>query len=196
MDLTINPIPHRTSFNLKKANWDRYRKRQLLTNCQKGEMILRTIILKAASQHIPSGRHRINTELVPAVILERMRARDDFRSRYHTSPALQHMNDDITRTTNEHRRKTWGQFVETLDRPFQTVENYQGNRPQKDENEAITFATLKYLPQSRLPIISTDSSPHQRLADTPLPVRPDQCLEEYSENHWCQWWHSQQLLEE
>ena len=26
MDLTINPIPHRTSFNLKKANWDRYRR--------------------------------------------------------------------------------------------------------------------------------------------------------------------------
>ena len=41
MDLTINPIPHRTSFNLKKANWDRYRKeiedklskRRLPTNC-------------------------------------------------------------------------------------------------------------------------------------------------------------------
>ena len=27
MDLTINPIPHRTSFNLKKTNWDRYRKK-------------------------------------------------------------------------------------------------------------------------------------------------------------------------
>ena len=26
MDLTINPISHRTSFNLKKANCDRYRK--------------------------------------------------------------------------------------------------------------------------------------------------------------------------
>ena len=25
LDLTINPIPHRTSFNLQKANWDRYR---------------------------------------------------------------------------------------------------------------------------------------------------------------------------
>ena len=70
MDLTINPIPHLTSFNLKKANWDRYRKeiedklskRRLPTNCQKEEKILRTIILKAASRHIPSGRHRINIE--------------------------------------------------------------------------------------------------------------------------------------
>ena len=103
MDLTINPIPHRTSFNLKKANWDRYRKE---TNCQKGEKIVRTIILKAASRHIPSGRHRINTESVPAEILERMRARDDLRSRDPTSPALQQMNDEITRTTNEHRRNT------------------------------------------------------------------------------------------
>ena len=115
MDHTINPIPHRTSFNLKKANWDRYSKeiedtlskRRLPSNCQKGEQILCTIILKAASRHIPSGRHRINTEPVPAEILEKMRARDDLRSRDPTSPALQQMNDEITRTTNEHRRNTW-----------------------------------------------------------------------------------------
>ena len=77
MDLTINPIHHRTSFNLKKANWDRYRKeiedklnkRRLPTNCQKEEKILRTIILKSASRHIPSGEHHINTEPVPAEIL-------------------------------------------------------------------------------------------------------------------------------
>ena len=107
MDFIINPIPHRTSFNLKKENWDQYRKEiedklskiRLQTNCQKGEKILRTIILKAASQHKYSGRHRINTELVPADILERMRARDDVRSRDSTSPALQ-QNDEITRTTH------------------------------------------------------------------------------------------------
>ena len=62
MDHTINHIPH-TSFNLKKANRDRYRreiedklsKRRLPSNCQKGENILRTIILKAASRHISSS---------------------------------------------------------------------------------------------------------------------------------------------
>ena len=89
MDHTINPIPHRINFNLKKTNWDRYSreiedklsKTRLPSNCQKGEKILRTIILKAASPHIPSGRHRINTEPVPAEILEKMRARDDLRSR-------------------------------------------------------------------------------------------------------------------
>ena len=92
MYLTINPIPHRTSFNLKKANWDRYRKeledklskRRLPTNCQKGEKILRTILLKAASRHILSWRHRINTDPDPTEILEIMRARDDLRSRDHT----------------------------------------------------------------------------------------------------------------
>ena len=129
----MNPIPHRTSFNLKNEKWNRYRKeiddklskRRLPTNSQKGENILRIIILKAASQPKPCGRHHINTEPVP---VEMMRARDDLRSRDPTSAALQQMNDEITRTTNEHRRKTWIQFVETRDRPFQTVENYQGNR--------------------------------------------------------------------
>ena len=113
MDHTINPIPHRNSFNLKKANWDRYSKeiedklskRRLPSNCQKGEKILRTIILKAASRHILSGRHRINTEPVPAEILEKMRARDDLRSRDPTSPDLQQMNDEITRTTNKRTPK-------------------------------------------------------------------------------------------
>ena len=43
IDVTINPIEHRSSINLKKANWDRYSreiesklsKRRLPTNCQK-----------------------------------------------------------------------------------------------------------------------------------------------------------------
>ena len=153
MDYTINPIPHRISFNLKKANWDRYSreiedklsKRRLPSNCQKGEKILRTIILKAASRHIPSGRHRINTEPVPAEILEKMRARDDLRSRDPTSPG----NDEITRTTNEHRRNTWRQFVETLDhrtdpsKLWRTIKAIDGKSPPKAENEAITFGDIQ-----------------------------------------------------
>ena len=73
MYVTITLIQHRTSINLKKANWDRYSreiedklgKRRLPTYCQKGDKIMRAIILKATSHHIPSGRHRINTEPVP-----------------------------------------------------------------------------------------------------------------------------------
>ena len=109
----------RTSINLNKVNWDRYSreienklsKRRLPTDCQKGEKLLRAIILKAASHHIPSGRHRINTEPVPTEILEKMRARDDLRSRDPTSPALPEMNDEITRTTNEHKRQKWRRWI-------------------------------------------------------------------------------------
>ena len=72
MYVTINPIQHRTSINMKKENWDRYSrefedklsKRRLPTNYQKGERILRAIIFKAASHHTPSGRHRLNTGLL------------------------------------------------------------------------------------------------------------------------------------
>ena len=152
MEFTINTIPHRTSFNLKKANWDRYRKeiedklskRRLQTNCQKGEKILRTIILKAASHHIPSGRHCLNTEPIPAEIMKNMRTRHDLRSRDPTSPALQQMNDDITRT-NEHRRQTWRQFVETMDHKsdpsklWRTIKTKAGKSPSKVENEAVIF---------------------------------------------------------
>ena len=122
MDVTINPIQHRTSNNLKKANWDRYSReieyklsKRLPTNCQKGEKILRVIILKAASHHIPSGRHRLNTEQVPTEILEKMRARDDLRSRDSTSPALPEMNDEITdeitRITNKNGDSLWRRWI-------------------------------------------------------------------------------------
>ena len=153
MDVIINPIQHRISINLKKANWDRYSrdiedklsKRRLPTNCQKGEKILRVIILKAASHHIPSGRHRLNTEPVPTEILEKMTARDDLRSRDSTSAALLEMNDKITRITNEHKRQKWRQFVETLDHKtdptklWRTIKAIDGNSTPKTENEAITF---------------------------------------------------------
>ena len=78
-----------TYVNLKKANWDRYRleveaalsKRSLPTDCQRDEKILRTILLKAASHHIPTGRHRLHEEPVPAEILDVMTRRDDLRKR-------------------------------------------------------------------------------------------------------------------
>ena len=153
MDVTITPIQHRTSINLKKANCDRYSreiedklsKRRLPTDCQKVEKILRAIILKTSSHHIPPGRHRINTEPVPTEILENMRARDDLRSRDPTSPALPEMNDEITRTTNEHKRQKWRQFVETLDHKtdptklWRTIKAIDGRSTPKAENEAITF---------------------------------------------------------
>ena len=68
--------------------------------------------------------------------------------------------------------------METLDhrtypsKLWRTIKAIDSKSPPKAENEAIILVTFKYLPQSRLPTISTDSSPHQSLADTPLPVRP------------------------
>ena len=90
-------------------------------------------------------RHRSNTEPVPAEILERMRAREDLRSRDPTSPALQQMNAEITRTTNEHRRNTWRQFVETVDHKtdpsklWRTIKAIDGKSSPKAEDKAITF---------------------------------------------------------
>ena len=77
--------------------------------------------------HIASGRHRLNTEPVPADILEKMRARDDLRSRDPTSAALQQMNDEKSpkqRINIEDKHGDAGPQV----RLYQTVENYQGNR--------------------------------------------------------------------
>ena len=90
---------------------DKLSKGRLPTNCQKGEKILRAIILKAASHHIPSGRHRFKSRFQR----DNGKARDDLRSRDSTSPALPEMNDEITRITNEHKRLKWRQLVETLD---------------------------------------------------------------------------------
>ena len=73
--------PDTTSFQYQpeKENWDRYSKeiedklskRRLPTNCRKAKNILRVIILKAASHHIPYVPHQLNTEPVPTEILEK-----------------------------------------------------------------------------------------------------------------------------
>ena len=80
MKTPSNPGLRRTYVNLKKANWDRYRqeveatlsKRSLPTDWQRDERIFRTVLLKAASHHIPTGRHRLHEEAVPAEILDVM----------------------------------------------------------------------------------------------------------------------------
>ena len=103
------------------------------------------IILKAASHHISSGRHRINTDPVPTEILVTMRARDNLRSRDPTSPTLPEMNDEITRTTNEHKIQKWRQFLETLDhntdptKLWRTIKAIDGRSTPKTENEVITL---------------------------------------------------------
>ena len=146
------PSLHRNYVNLKKA-W-RYSKdiEETLstepdpTDCQQGEKILRAAILKSASHHIPSGRHKFDhTEALPVDIVDMISARDDLRSRDPTSPALSQMNDEINQAKNRHKRDKWRTFVETLDHKsassklWRTIKTLDGKSTQTAENEAITF---------------------------------------------------------
>ena len=60
-----------------------------------------------------------------------MKARDDLRSRNLTSPALQQMNDEITRTPDYHRTDPF--------KMWRTIKAIDGKSQPKAENEVITF---------------------------------------------------------
>ena len=68
-------------------------------------MILSTGLLKAASHHIPTGRHRLHEEAVPAEIQDVMNGRDDLRKRDPTSPELPRLNKAIQNGISVHKRK-------------------------------------------------------------------------------------------
>ena len=115
MKMTTTLSLRRTYVNLKKANWDRYRqeveaalsKRFLPTDCQRDEKIFRTLLLKAASHHIPTGRHILHEEHVPAEILDVMTRRDDLCKRDPTSPELPRLNYDTQNRIYAHKRQKW-----------------------------------------------------------------------------------------
>ena len=159
-----NPGLRRTYVNLKKANWDRYRqeveaalsKRSLPTDCQRDEKIFRTILLKAASHHIPTGRHRLHEEPVPAEILDVMNRRDDLRKRDPTSPELPRMNKDIQNRICVHKRQKWRDFVETMDQKtdvtklWRTIKGIDGRAKREAENVAITFNGISFSSSKQL----------------------------------------------
>ena len=113
MNTPANPGLRRTYVNIKKANGDSYRqeveaalsKHSLPTDCQRDENIFRTVLRKAASHKIPTGRHRLHDEPVPAEILDVMNRRDDLRKRDPTSPELPILNKDIQNRICVHKRK-------------------------------------------------------------------------------------------
>ena len=121
----------RTYVNLKKANWDRYRqeveaalsKRSLPTDCQRDEKICRTVLLKAALHHIPTGRHRLNEEAVE----------------------LPRFNKAIQNRICVHKRQIWRDFVATMDQKtdvtklWRTFKRIDGRAKCEVENEAITL---------------------------------------------------------
>ena len=122
MKMTPKPGLCQTYVNLKKAIWDRYRleveatlsKCLLPTDCQRDEKILRTILLKAASHHIPTGWHRLHEEPVPAEILDVMTRWDALRKRDRTTPVLPRLNKDIQKRICEHKLQKLRDFVENM----------------------------------------------------------------------------------
>ena len=164
MKTPSNPGLRRTYVNLKKANWDRYRqeveavlsKRSLPTDCQRDENIFRTVLLKAASHHIPTGRHRLHEEAVPAEILNVMNRRDDLRKRDPTSPERPRLNKAIQNRICVHKRKKWSDFVETMDQKtdvtklWRTIKRIDGRAKREAENEAITFNGISFSSSKQL----------------------------------------------
>ena len=153
-----------TYVNLKKANWDRYRQevetalsnRSLPTDCQRDENIFRTVLLKAASHHSPTGRHRLHEEPVPADILDVMTRRDDLRKRDPTSPELPRLNNDIQNRIYAPKRQKWRDFVDTLEQKtdvitlWRTIKGIDDRAKREAENEAITFNGISFSSSKQL----------------------------------------------
>ena len=164
MKTPSNPGLRQTYVNLKKANWDRYRqeveaalsKRSLPTDCQRDEKIFRTVLLKAASHHIPTGCHRLHEEAVPAEILDMMNRQDDLRKRDPTSPELPRLNKTIQNRICVHKRQKWRDFVETMDQKtdvtklWRTIKGIDGRAKCGAENEAITFNGISFSSSKQL----------------------------------------------
>ena len=131
-------------------------KRSLPTDCQRDEKIFRTILLKAASHHIPTRRHRLHEEHVPADILDVMKRRDDLRKRDPTSPELTRLNYDIQNRIYAHKRQKWRDFVETLyqktdvTKLWRTIKGIDGRAKREAENEAITFNGISFSSSKQL----------------------------------------------
>ena len=106
------PAQHKTYINLKKADWTGYRQeierklssRHLPPDCQKDEKLFRVTLSKAASHHIPTGRHKLHTQQVSVEILAMMEERDDPCKQDPVSPRLSTMNDEITKATSDDQR--------------------------------------------------------------------------------------------
>ena len=164
MKTTSTPGLRRTYVNLKKEDWDRYRqevetalsKRSLPTDCQRDGKIFRTVLLKAASHHIPTGRHRLHVEPVPAEILNVMTRQDDLRKRDPTSPELPRLNYDIQNRIYAHKRQKWRDFVETLDQKtnvtklWRSIKGIDGRAKREAENETITFNGISFSSSKQL----------------------------------------------
>ena len=155
LQMKYTPLPgsRRTYINLKKADWDGYSKEvddilgreTLPTDCQQHETIFRKALIKAASHHIPTGRHRLHEEPLPTKICQLMEKRDDIRSRDPTSSELPRLNDEIKSAISNHKRDKWREFVGTLDQRtnstklWRTIKSIDGRAKRQPDNEALFF---------------------------------------------------------
>ena len=67
-----------------------------------------------------------------------MRARDDLRSRDHTLPALQQMNDKINRTSEKNMETVRGDRTDPS-KLWKTIKAIDDKSQPKAENDAISF---------------------------------------------------------
>ena len=154
----------RTYVNLKKANWDRHRQkveaalsnRSRPSDCQRDEKIFSTVLLKAASHHIPTGRHRPHEKPVPAGILDVINRRDDFRKRYPISPELPRLNKDIQNRICVHKRQQLRDFDENMNQKTDltklwiNIKGINGSAKREEENEATTFNGISFSSSKQL----------------------------------------------
>ena len=153
MKTPSNPGLRRAYINLKKANWDRYRQE---------------------AEPIPTGRHRLHEEPVPADILQVMNRRDDLRKR-----DLPRLNKEIQNRICVHKRTIWRDYVETMDQMiyltmlWRTIKGINGRTKCEAENEAITFNGSLFSSSKQLATKFTNSSILPSWADTLLQAKPE-----------------------
>ena len=74
-----------------------------------------------------------------------MEERDDLRKQDPASAQLSTMNDEISKTISDHKRRQWREFVESIDhrtdstRLWRMIKGIYGKSKQTAENEGITF---------------------------------------------------------
>ena len=124
--------------------------RSLPTDCQRDENIFCTVLLKAASHHIPTGCHRLHEEPASVDILDVMNRGDDLRKRDPNPAELPRLNKAIQNRICVHKRQKWRDFVETMDqktdltKQWRTIKGIDGRAKREAENEATTFNGISF----------------------------------------------------
>ena len=178
MKTTTTPGLCQTYVNLKKANCDsegRPEQAFLPTDSKRDEKIFSTVLLKAASHHIPTGLHRLHEAPVPAEIFDVMTRRDDLCKRDPTSPELPRLNYDIQNCIYAHKGQklrpwTRRQMSPSCGEPLKDLVAEQNVRHRT--KQLPSMGARSHCPSSLQPG-STNSSTHQSWEDTLLQVRPD-----------------------